>query len=413
MANTLDSPSADQVATSPAKPAKASSEGQEKTKKITLLQRFARSRMGGVFKTLVVGGTAAAAAAGVIDCGPGTVDPGQGDNRSGDVVQVVGGDADGIEGDIDSLPPAALTVDKETIITGPNRSHVTISGTIPEPEKTEKIEARMPGDVWEKIINWADEGKYEFDYKLYDIPSYPFQSAVHAVGFDGKTSEETAFTIESESIPPKLPTVDPTPIVIGENDTEFNLTGEMGIDTLIIKIYHDTENGPKIFQIIFILGGPTSSPTPFTWMLPIPAYEPPPAEIRADGFYPIIAQDDHGNRTPLNGAPQFEVVYTAPTIYLPALPCAVSPRGCDRSTKTKIPFAYTGPVIDITGNCTVTGGATPGTIKNIQFSNGSGTFDYIPSINGRRQNETIRLTITGPGIPDPVTATSEQTHRLL
>ena len=96
----------------------------------------------------------------------------------------------------------------------------------------------------------------------------------------------------------------------------------------------------------------------------------------------------------------------APTIT--AIPLECSATWCDALQIYQGTFTYTGPVTEITGTCSVTGNATPGTITDIIYSNGSGTYIYDPSPNGGGQIETIELGIVGLGGTD----SSDFSHQL-
>ena len=105
-------------------------------------------------------------------------------------------------------------------------------------------------------------------------------------------------------------------------------------------------------------------------------------------------------------------VAPAPTIDVDPLPapCTDTPVDmCEDSTEYVVPFTYSGPVTDITGYCTITDSATPGTITEIIYGSGSGTFKYTSSTNGVGAQETIHLDITGPGGNDIY----EHTHYII
>jgi hypothetical protein len=112
-----------------------------------------------------------------------------------------------------------------------------------------------------------------------------------------------------------------------------------------------------------------------------------------------ICDPDTGTCNCTDGWTGFECEL-APAPMITSIPLECSATWCDCLQIYQGTFTYTGPVIEITGTCSVTGGSTPGTITDIDYSNGSGTYIYDPSPNGGGQIETIELGIMGLGGTD-------------
>ena len=84
---------------------------------------------------------------------------------------------------------------------------------------------------------------------------------------------------------------------------------------------------------------------------------------------------------------------------------------CDTGLTYTCTFTYTGEITDTNAYVAVTGGATPGTITDIQLDEGNGTCTYHPSINGGGWQETVKIELIGalPGEPG-YTVYMEQTN---
>lgn len=94
-----------------------------------------------------------------------------------------------------------------------------------------------------------------------------------------------------------------------------------------------------------------------------------------------------------------EVEPEPPTVQIEEMPapCSVKPVPiCKGATRYIVYFTYTGVINDVQANVVIDSPATPGTITDIKFANGKGSFVYTSSSNGGGRYETITLKVLGP-----------------
>ena len=287
------------------------------------------------------------------------------------------GDDDTAE--VDTTPPGAPSMDATGTMEVAENTTIPVTGEVPNPEDTEKVQYRLNGGAWVDVDSYSPgDGDFSFDVEVGTEPVKVEVQAVDAADNESGSGDDLTLDPMDET-PPEDPAVNPDQVQVAPNDNEFEVSVSVNADVEEVNVYNS--EGELVNNTVITQGS-----TDFQLTVD---HEP---GVETD--YTFTTVDVNGNESPGTVVP-VEVVYEAPVIS--GLDITCGEWGCLSAGEV---YPVTFNVTDATNGSAsvelISGLGTAGSVDNFTLEDGVGRFEYT---TGSTADDVVRITVeaTGPG----------------